>query len=158
MGATGRNKGEWKPQQRLCEEPTVPQSLCSLHLDPFCASAAQLRTGNYKMNARTQGERCLLGKSTCDGVLLWLLTEIELKLRGDVTLKDRSSIHAHCISTSAHQGFLPFCELKPHDSITAHVLFSLVWARFQLISFIHRKGHASLLEEPLLFRAIKAAF
>lgn len=112
MGATGRNKGEWKPQQRLCEEPTVPQSLCSLHLDPFCASAAQLRTGNYKMNARTQGERCLLGKSTCDGVLLWLLTEIELKLRGDVTLKDRSSIHAHCISTSAHQGFLPFCELK----------------------------------------------
>lgn len=74
-GVRGRNKGEEKPQQRVCEEPTALQSLCSLVLHHICAAAAQLRTDNYQTNACSRGEGCLLGKSTCEGVLLWLLSE-----------------------------------------------------------------------------------
>lgn len=76
LGVRGRNPGEAKPQQHLCEEPTVPHSLCSLHLHHCCAAAAQLRSGNYKIRACSQGECCLLGESPCKGVLLWLPTEI----------------------------------------------------------------------------------
>lgn len=131
----------------MSEEETKGKSNhCSV-----CVSASQLASRSFRcrcsasadlqMSASSQGERSLQGKSSCEGPLLWLPSEMrkkrsfEMEPRGD----DAHKLGAH--RPIAGGVLLPFSELKTTRFHRCPRLFQ------HISSLSHRKRQASLSRE-----------
>lgn len=103
-----------------------------------CSASADLQ-----MNTSSQGERSLQGKSSCQGPLLWLPSEMrkkrsfETEPRGDDAFKLKLGAHR----PMAEGVLLPFSELKTTPFHRCPRLFQ------HTSSHIHRKRRASLFGE-----------